>query len=517
MTLHPDEGSSLSHAEGGPVVPLLSLVGAAKTFGPVVALGDGEIQILPGEIHALVGENGAGKSTLVKILAGVYHPDAGVFMVDGNQARFRGVAESKAAGISVIYQEPTLFPDLSVAENIFIGRQPRGRAGLIDRGAMRQAATDLFSTLGVPIDPDRVAAGLSIADQQIIEIAKAISLQAKVLIMDEPTAALSGVEVDRLFSVARNLRDAGSGILFISHRFDEVFSLSDRITVMRDGRYIATHRTADVTIDKIVKEMVGRDIDQLFPKTVAELGKPVLEVTGLSRAGVFNDIDFTVCAGEIVALAGLVGAGRTEVARAVFGVDPYDTGKVLLNGRLLRPNRPKAAMDAGIGLVPEDRRKQGLVMELSVARNVTLTLRHVLAKMGIISGRKEHTLAAGWTKTLQVKAGSLDNAVSTLSGGNQQKVVLAKWLATQPKLLIVDEPTRGIDVGTKSEVHRLLSDLAGQGIAILMISSELPEVLGMADRVIVMHEGRITAKFSRAEATPETVMRAATASTEVVA
>jgi len=335
--------------------------------------------------------------------------------------------------------------------------------------------------------------------------------------MDEPTAALSGVEVDRLFSVARNLRDAGSGILFISHRFDEVFSLSDRITVMRDGRYIATHRTADVTIDKIVKEMVGRDIDQRFPKTVAELGKPVLEVTGLSRAGVFNDIDFTVCAGEIVALAGLVGAGRTEVARAVFGVDPYDTGKVLLNGRLLRPNRPKAAMDAGIGLVPEDRRKQGLVMELSVARNVTLTLRHVLAKMGIISGRKEHTLAARWTKTLQVKAGSLDNAVSTLSGGNQQKVVLAKWLATQPKLLIVDEPTRGIDVGTKSEVHRLLSDLAGQGIAILMISSELPEVLGMADRVIVMHEGRITAEFSRAEATPETVMRAATASTEVVA
>ena len=517
MTLHPDGESSLSQPVGGPVVPLLTLVGAAKTFGPVVALGDGEIEILPGEIHALVGENGAGKSTLVKILAGVYHPDAGEFLVDGKPVQFRGVADSKAVGISVIYQEPTLFPDLTVAENIFMGRQPRGRTGLIDRAAMRLAASELFATLGVPIDPDRVAEGLSIADQQIIEIAKAISLQAKVLVMDEPTAALSGVEVDRLFSVARNLRDAGSGILFISHRFDEVFSLCDRITVMRDGRNIATHRTADVTIEAIVKEMVGRDIDQLFPKVVADLGEPVLQVTGLSRAGVFNDIDFEVCAGEIVALAGLVGAGRTEVARAVFGVDPYDSGKVMMNGRLLRPGSPKAAMAAGIGLVPEDRRKQGLVMDLSVARNATLTLRHTLARMGIISGRKERTLAADWTKTLQVKAGSLDNDVSTLSGGNQQKVVLAKWLATLPKLLIVDEPTRGIDVGTKSEVHRLLSDLAGQGIAILMISSELPEVLGMADRVLVMHEGRISANLSRGEATPETVMHAATASTGAVA
>ena len=516
MALHPDEEQSSSPA-GGPPAPLLSLSAAAKTFGPVVALADGEIQILPGEIHALVGENGAGKSTLVKILAGVYHPDAGTFLVEGKPVQFRSVADSKAVGISVIYQEPTLFPDLTVAENIFMGRQPHGRARLIDRGAMRAAARELFSMLGVPIDPDRVAEGLSIADQQIIEIAKAISLQARVLIMDEPTAALSGVEVERLFTVTRNLRDAGSGILFISHRFDEVFSLCDRITVMRDGRYIATHRTADVTVDKVVKDMVGRDIDQLCPKVVAELGKPVLEVAGLSRAGVFNDVSFTVRAGEIVALAGLVGAGRTEVARAVFGVDPYDAGTVVVNGRALRPNSPNAAMGAGVGLVPEDRRKQGLVMQLSVARNATLTLRHVLARMGLISGRKERALAADWTQRLHVKAGSLDHEVLTLSGGNQQKVVLAKWLATHPTLLIVDEPTRGIDVGTKSEVHRLLSDLAGQGIAILMISSELPEVLGMADRVLVMHEGRITANLSRAEATPENVMHAATASKESVA
>jgi rhamnose transport system ATP-binding protein len=494
--------------------PVLSLIGAAKRFGPVVALAEGTIEVRSGEIHALVGENGAGKSTLVKILAGLYHPDAGDFRVGGEPVTFRSVADSKAAGISVIYQEPTLFPDLTVAENIFIGRQPRGGLGLISRSTMRRAAHDLFEQLGVPIDPDRIAEGLSIADQQIIEIAKAISLEARVLIMDEPTAALSGVEVDRLFAVARNLRDAGAGILFISHRFDEVFALSDRITVMRDGQYIATHDTGSVTVEAIVREMVGRDIEQLFPKEAAEVGSPVLRVSGLTRAGVFADIDFEVRAGEIVALAGLVGAGRTEVARAIFGIDPYDSGSVEVGAKALRPHDPQAAIDAGMGFVPEDRRKQGLVMDLSVARNTTLTLRNQLARLGVINGADERRAAAEWTKRLQVKTGSQEYAVSTLSGGNQQKVVLAKWLATEPTLLIVDEPTRGIDIGTKAEVHRLLSDLAGRGIAILMISSELPEVLGMADRVLVMHEGRITAEIDRAQATPENVMHAATASLE---
>ncbi|SFR68596.1 monosaccharide ABC transporter ATP-binding protein, CUT2 family [Agromyces sp. CF514] len=494
--------------------PALSLRGAVKTFGPVVALADGTVEIRPGEIHALVGENGAGKSTLVKILAGLYHPDAGQFEVDGQAVAFRTVADSKAVGISVIYQEPTLFPDLTVAENIFIGRQPRGRLGLISRSEMRARATRLFEQLGVPIDPDRVAEGLSIADQQIIEIAKAISLDAKILIMDEPTAALSGVEVDRLFAVARSLRDRGAGILFISHRFDEIFALTDRITVMRDGRYIATHETASVTTPDIVREMVGRDIDQLFPKEVAEIGDVVLKVSGLTRIGVFADIDLEVRAGEIVALAGLVGAGRTEVARAIFGIDAYDRGTVELLGSPVKAHTPQAAIDAGMGFVPEDRRKQGLVMDLSVTRNVSLTLRNSLARFGLINGAQERREAAEWSKRLQVKTGSPDYAVSTLSGGNQQKVVLAKWLATEPKFLIVDEPTRGIDVGTKSEVHRLLSDLAGRGIAILMISSELPEVLGMADRVLVMHEGRITAHLDRADATPEAVMHAATASLE---
>ena len=495
---------------------VLSLRGAAKTFGPVVALADGTIELRAGEIHALVGENGAGKSTLVKILAGLYHPDAGEFEVDGARVAFRTVAESKAAGISVIYQEPTLFPDLTVAENIFIGRQPKGRAGLISRSRMRAEARALFERLGVPIDPDRLAEGLSIADQQIIEIAKAISLDAKVLVMDEPTAALSGVEVERLFAVARSLRDRGTGILFISHRFDEIFALTDRITVMRDGRYIATHDTAAVTSPEIVREMVGLDIAQLFPKVEAAVGDTVLRVEGLSSAGVFRDIDFEVRAGEIVALAGLVGAGRTEVARAVFGIDGYDSGTVELLGRRIRPRDPQSAIDAGIGFVPEDRRKQGLVMDLSVARNATLTLRHALARFGLISGARERRAAVEWTKRLQVKTGSQEYAVATLSGGNQQKVVLAKWLATEPKLLIVDEPTRGIDIGTKAEVHRLISDLAGRGIAILMISSELPEVLGMADRILVMHEGRITARIDRADATPEAVMHAATASMEPV-
>lgn len=498
------------HDDGADVTAVLELRGAVKTFGAVVALADGTIDLLPGEIHALVGENGAGKSTLVKIIAGVHQPDAGEFVVDGRPVHFRTVADSKAAGISVIYQEPTLMPDLTVAENIFVGRQPRGGAGLIDRAAMRRNAAELFDQLGVPIDPSRLAEGLSIADQQIIEIAKAISLQSKILVMDEPTAALSGAETERLFAVARSLRDQGTGIIFISHRFEEIFDLTDRITVMRDGKYISTHATADTEVGEIVREMVGRDIEALFPKVDAVIGDPVLEVTGLTRSGVFEDIDLTVRSGEIVGISGLVGAGRTEVARAIFGIDHYDAGAVMLNGSPLPKGDAMATIKRGVGFVPEDRRSQGLVMDLSVTRNIALTLRNVLANAGLISPSRERSVATRWMQTLQVKAGSPNAEVSTLSGGNQQKVVLAKWLATEPSLLIVDEPTRGIDVGTKAEVHRLLSDLAGRGIAILMISSELPEILGMSDRVVVLCEGRVTARFDRQEATPEAVMHAAT-------
>lgn len=494
--------------------PVVHLDGISKSFGSVVALREGRLTLRAGSIHAVVGENGAGKSTLVKILAGLYQRDSGTFELEGKSVDFRSTADAKAAGIAVIYQEPTLFPDLSVTENVFMGRQPTNRFGRIQKQAMRDEVVSLLERLGVRIDPDRPAEGLSIADQQIIEIAKAISLDAKALIMDEPTAALSGVEVERLFAVARSLRDEGRALAFISHRFDEVFDLCDTITVMRDGSYISTDKIADVTVPEIVRKMVGRDVNDLFPKTPAEIGRPVLEVSGLTQPGVFHDISFTVCAGEIVGLAGLVGAGRSEVARAVFGVDTYRSGTVTIDGKTLTGGNPRAAMKAGMALVPEDRRKQGLVMDATVSSNITDAIRDTLTKLGLITVAAENRAAQVWASRLEVKTASLDAIASTLSGGNQQKVVLGKWLATAPKLLIIDEPTRGIDVGTKSEVHRMMSDLAGRGLAILMISSELPEVLGMADRVLVMREGRLTATIPRAEATPESVMLAATQSPE---
>ncbi len=497
--------------------PTLELRAVSKAFGAVVALRSGSLALHSGSIHALVGENGAGKSTLVKIMAGLYQRDSGDVELEGRPVDFRSTAEAKAAGIAVIYQEPTLFPDLSVTENVFMGRQPTGRFGRIDRKAMRAEVKQLMARLGVSIDPDRPAEGLSIADQQIIEIAKSISLDAKVLIMDEPTAALSGVEVERLFAVARSLRDEGRALMFISHRFDEVFALCDTVTVMRDGSYISTERTADTTVASMVRQMVGRDVDELFPKQETTIGEPLLVVEGLSMPGVFHDISFTVRAGEIVGLAGLVGAGRSEVARAVFGVDPYARGSVVLDGRPVPPRNPSAAMGRGLALVPEDRRKQGLVIDATVGENITAAIRGRLSRFGLITTGMENAAAQVWASRLEVKTRSLDAVAGTLSGGNQQKVVLGKWLATHPKVLIIDEPTRGIDVGTKSEVHRMMSELAGEGLGILMISSELPEVLGMADRVLVMREGRITAELDRADADSESVMFAATHSQEVSA
>ncbi|WP_033439343.1 sugar ABC transporter ATP-binding protein [Saccharothrix sp. NRRL B-16314] len=490
--------------------PLLEVRGVSKSFGAVAAVREVSFPLYGGEAHALVGENGAGKSTIVKVLAGVHEPDTGAVLVDGQELGSAGPAAAQAAGIAVIYQEPTLFPDLSVAENIFMGRQPLGRFGRIDRAAMKADAVRLFDRLGVRIDPERPARGLSIADQQLVEIAKALSSDARVLVMDEPTAALSGVEVERLFAVVRALCGQGAAVLFISHRFDEVFSLCQRVTVMRDGGLVSTDPVADLTVDQVVRRMVGRDVSTLFPKEEVEPGDVVLEVRGLTSRGVFADIGFSVRAGEIVALAGLVGAGRSEVVRAVFGIDRYDAGEVRVAGERLPVGSPAAAVASGVALVPEDRRQQGLVMELSIERNATLTRLKPLSRLGFLGGRAERRAAREWARRLQVKYGRLSDVVGTLSGGNQQKVVLAKWLATGPRVLIVDEPTRGIDVGTKAEVHRLLSRLAADGVAVLMVSSELPEVLGMADRVLVMHEGRITASLSRAEATEESVMFAAT-------
>ena len=493
-----------------PTGPTLELRDVAKSFGPVAALRSGTLVVEPGSIHALVGENGAGKSTLVKIVAGVHQRDGGTFRFLGADVDFASTAAAKDAGIAVIYQEPTLFPDLSVTENIFMGRQPLTRGRRVDRAAMYAEAEQLFTRLGVHLDPRRTALGLSIADQQIIEIAKAISLDAALLIMDEPTAALSGNEVERLFVVARSLRDEGRALVFISHRFDEVFALCDTVTVMRDGAYISTDRIEDTSVSEIVARMVGREVSELFPKTAAEIGDVVLDVQGLSTAGVFHDVTFQVRSGEVVGLAGLVGAGRSEIARAVFGVDRYDGGSVRVNGAAVPPHRPRASIKAGIAFVPEDRRQQGLVTDGSVARNITAVIRSGLTRAGLLTSRAENSAATPWAGRLAVKTGALDMHAATMSGGNQQKVVIAKWLATNPTLLIIDEPTRGIDVGTKAEVHRLLSELAGQGMAILMISSELPEVLGVADRVLVVREGEITADLDRSEATPQAVMTAAT-------
>ncbi len=489
---------------------ILELRGVSKSFGAVQAIRDGELVLQEGSIHALMGENGAGKSTIVKIIAGLYQRDSGDFFLGGETVHFRSTADSKQAGIAVIYQEPTLFPDLSVTENIFMGRHLLKPFGRIDRAAMRKHVRSLFRRLGVEIDPDRPAEGLSIADQQIIEIAKAISLEARVLIMDEPTAALSEDEVSRLFAVARGLRDEGHAILFISHRFDEVYDLCDTITVMRDGAYISTDRIEATTVAGIVRKMVGRDVDSLYPKQTVPIGDVVLKVDGLTSAGQFHDVSFDVRAGEIVGLAGLVGAGRSEVARAIFGVDGYERGTVTLGGRIVPRLNTAAAMQLGIALVPEDRRQQGVVLPFGLARNSTLAIRSRLARFGFISNASENRSAADWLARLSVKAKALDTSAATLSGGNQQKMVIAKWLATNPKLLIVDEPTRGIDVGTKADVHALLSKLAGEGLAIIMISSELTEVLGMADRILVMREGHLTADIPRAEATAEAVMFSAT-------
>ncbi|MCA2213240.1 sugar ABC transporter ATP-binding protein [Jidongwangia harbinensis] len=488
---------------------LLEVVDVTRSFGAVAAVQGVSFPLLAGEAHALVGENGAGKSTIVKMLAGVHRPDTGTLRVRGADVEFTGPADAKAAGIAVIYQEPMLFPDLSVAENIAMGNQPLTRLRQIDRRARHANAERLFGRLGVHLDPDRPARGLSIADQQIVEIAKALSSDARILVMDEPTAALTAVEVDRLFAVVRSLRDEGAAIMFISHRFEEVTALCQRVTILRDGRHVCTEEVAGLSVDDMIRRMVGRDLSALFPKQDVTPGDVVLEVDGLGRAGVFADVSFQVRAGEIVALAGLVGAGRSEVMQAVFGVDRYDTGAVRLFGRPLPPRSPRAAMTAGMALVPEDRRQQGLVMDLSIERNVTLPRARKLSRLGLLWGGRERREAGTWTRRLQTKLGRLSDSVGTLSGGNQQKVVLAKWLATSPKLLIVDEPTRGIDVGTKAEVHRLMSSLAADGLAIVMVSSELPEVLGMADRVVVLREGRVTAQLTRAEATEESVMYAA--------
>lgn len=490
--------------------PVIELRGVAKQFGAVQALRGVDLAMRSGEVHALVGENGAGKSTLVKMLAGVHRPDTGVMLMDGQEVVLHNTLDARRHGIAVIHQHPTLFPDLDVAENVFMGRQPKDKLGRIDWGAMYRETEALMARLGVSINVKHPIKALSVADQQLVEIAKALSINARVLVMDEPTASLSAREVDRLFTIVRQLREQGVAILFVSHRLDEIFAISDRITIFRDGAHVITGPVDEFSTEAVIRHMVGRQLESLFPKEDAEIGETVLEARGLTKFGDFRDVSFTLRRGEILGFFGLVGAGRTEVARVIFGVDSPSSGEVLVGGRPVRLDSPMTALGHGIGYVPEDRHGQGLVLEFPISANISLPILGRVSSLGLIDRRREKKIAQAYAEQLQVKAAGLHAPATSLSGGNQQKVVLGKWLATEPKVLILDEPTRGIDIGTKAEVHRIVSHLATQGLAIILISSELPEVLAMSDRVLVMHEGRVTGIFDRADANQENVMFAAT-------
>ncbi len=492
-----------------PDSPLLSATGIYKAFGGIYALQDVEFNAYAGEVHALLGENGAGKSTLIKIMTGVHQPDAGTVTLDGKTVRFGSPRDALEAGVAAIYQEPSLFPDLDIAENIFVGRQPM-RGGRVDWKRMATEAEALLKPLGVHLDVRTKAKQLSVAQQQMVEIARALSINARILIMDEPTSSLTLAEVADLFRIVRHLREQGTAIVFISHRLEELFQIADRVTILRDGRYVGTYPMEGVTTPDLIQMMVGRALDDLFPKIAVEPGAPLLEVRNLARRGVFDNISLQVRAGEIVGMAGLVGAGRTDVACAIFGAEPATSGEILVDGNVVTITSPQGAMAHGIAYVPEDRQHHGLVLPLSIAQNITLPILRRFQKRGFYDSKSETSIARTAADRLEVKRTGVWQPARELSGGNQQKVVLAKWLETKPRILILDEPTRGIDVGTKAAVHGLMGELAAQGMAILMISSELPEVLGMSDRVLVMREGRITAHLARAEATQERIMLAAT-------
>ena len=500
MTAEPIAATAPARAE---------LHGISKRFAATQALEDVALELRPGEVHGLVGENGAGKSTLVKILAGVHQPDSGTIWLDGEPTLITGPARARDLGIAVVHQEPRLFPDLTIAENVYVGHAPRGPLGTIDWRSMRRSASTLFEELDVRFDVGALVRGLSMADQQLIEIAKSLSFDARVLILDEPTASLSAHEVERLFTIVRRFRDRGVAVLFVSHRLGEVFELCDRATVLRDGRHVVTTDTRDLTTADLVRYMVGRAVS-LFPKVETPTGDVVLEVDGLSRADAFRDITLTLRAGEIVGLAGLVGAGRTELARVLFGIDARDSGEVRLAGKPVTFASPSQAMTAGVAYLPEDRHQDGLVLDFSIAQNVTLPILPRLFPRLFVQASREDEVAREHTEQFSVRMTGVDQLVEALSGGNQQKVVLAKWLAAKPTVLILDEPTRGIDIGAKVEVHRIISVLAASGLAILLISSDLPEVLAMSDRILVLHEGRIAAEMTREAATEESVMFAAT-------
>ncbi len=492
--------------------PLLEMRGITKRFPGVTALDGVDFELEKGEVHVILGENGAGKSTLIKMLSGAYQPDEGEILFDGEPVRISSAAVAQALGISTIYQEFNLVPQLSVAENIFLGRQPR-RFGVVDRRRMRSEAQGLLERIKVRVDPDAPVSALGVAQRQMVEIAKALSLESRVLIMDEPTASLSGQEVERLFEIVRGLKGEEVGVIFISHHLEEVTEIGDRVTVLRDGKFVDRVPAATEHAE-LVRMMVGRSIEDQFPRRRPEIGEVLLEVRNLSREGVLEDISFRVRAGEVVGIAGIVGAGRTELARAIFGVDPLDSGEVWVEGGRVEHSSPREAKHRGLGFITEDRQGQGIVPPLSVAENLALASLGQYTSAGLVNRREQRGRARKMIEELNIRTPGPEQEVRYLSGGNQQKVVIGKWLLANSKVLIMDEPTRGIDVGARVEIYEVMNELTEQGAAILMISSDLPEVLGMSDRIMVMSGGRITGELSREEATQEKVMTLATQGSE---
>ncbi|HLM58384.1 MAG TPA: sugar ABC transporter ATP-binding protein [Pyrinomonadaceae bacterium] len=487
--------------------PLLRATDMTKSYAGVQALKSASLEVRTGEVHALVGENGAGKSTLIKIITGAVEPDSGEIQLNGQTITNNSPRVAKALGIAAIYQQPALFPELTVAENISIGLEQSGMTGRVDWRARRRRAAELLAQVGARIDPDREAGELTMPQQQLVEIARALGADAKVLILDEPTASLSEEDTQNLFNVIRELRSRGVGMVYISHRLEELPVIADRVTVLRDGRTIDTREMSEVNRQQLIQMMVGRELSAVFPKREVSLGETVLELRNLTctESGLKN-INLSVRAGEIVGLAGLVGAGRTELGRAVFGLTPADSGEIILKGEPVKINNPAEAIRRGIAYLPEDRRRHGVILDMQIGSNITLASLDRLTRRGALDFRREKEVAADYARRLGVKTPAIYVPVATLSGGNQQKVALSRWLMTSPKVLILDEPTQGIDVGAKSEIHALMTDLAAEGVAVLMISSELPEILGMSDRVAVMYGGRIVEVLDRADATQEKVL-----------
>ncbi len=497
--MEPDAGKM-----GTASTPVLSLENVTKRFGPVTVIDDVSVSVYPGKVQVLLGENGAGKSTLIKMMAGIYQPDGGRIVIDGKEVKLPDTKASEAHGIATIHQELNLAPNLTVAENVMLGRTPQ-RFGLVNKSEMNRLAQEALDRIGLDIPLNAPVRRLGVAKQQLIEIAKALSLNARMLILDEPTASLTGREIRQLFDVVEDLRQKDVAMVFISHHLDEIATIGDSVTVLRDGQFVK-EVPADTSEEELVQLMVGRSIDAQYPRRAPEFGEPVLTVEGLTRDGAFADIGFTVCAGEVLGIAGLVGAGRTEVVRAVAGADDYDTGKVTVHGKDVRKNDVATAIKAGIGLVPEDRKSEGLVLGADVNENLGYATLYSSANVGLADLKGQRKRAGDVASTLRIRMAGLSQKIKNLSGGNQQKAVFGRWMLANSEVLLLDEPTRGVDVGAKVEIYELVNEITARGGAVVMVSSDLPEVLGMSDRVLVMSRGRVAGVIPAAEATQDAVM-----------